>query len=95
MCRPKAEKKRRFRIKIGWTTLRKRSKSMVFAEKIRFSKRKILKFRACGASYTPQKPQNFRACGAATTRQFSNLQAAIALSTRAQNVFCMLLAAET
>ena len=51
--RPK--KNREFRIKIGWTTLRKRSKSMVFAEKIWFSKRKILKFRAC----TPQKPKIF------------------------------------
>ena len=68
MGRPKADFFWGFRIKIGWTTLRKRSESMIFEEKIVFSKRKTPKFSRLRRGYTPRNPKIFRACGAATTQ---------------------------
>ena len=73
-------------VKIAWTTLRKRSKSMIFAKAIAFPNRIISKISACGglhsqqcSIYTPPKHR--------LLKHFSNSQAAIALSTQAQNVF--------
>ena len=73
-------------IKIAWTKLRKRSKSMIFAKAIAFPNRIISKFSACGglhsqqcSIYTPPKHR--------LLKHFSNSQTAIALSTQAQNVF--------
>ena len=42
--------------------------SMIFEEKIVFSKRKTPKFSRLRRGYTPRNPKIFRACGAATTQ---------------------------
>ena len=93
---------RGFCVKIGWTTLRKRSKSMIFAKEIAFCKRKTPKFSRLRRGYTPSNyskhwwrcsKSKYSKCNysksnysnivheAALSKQFSNLQAAIALST--------------
>ena len=68
MSAPQAKNLWGFRIKIVWTTLRKHSESMIFEEKIVFSKRKTPKFSRLRRGYTPNNPKIFRACGAATTQ---------------------------
>ena len=96
-----------------WTTLQKRSKSMIFAKEIVFSKRIISKFSRLRRGYTPRNYSKrydvvrkaiIHKCkysksnysnivhAAALAKQFSNLHAAIALSTHAQNVFTVWLA---
>ena len=79
--------------KIAWGTLRKRSKSMVFAREIMFPKCIIYKKKPPAAGYTPSNVQFVLRASTAHSIIFSNLQAAIALSTHAQNVFYKLVGA--
>ena len=59
MSAPQAKNLWGFRIKIVWTTLRKHSESMIFEEKIVFSKRKTPKFSRLRRGYYPS---NYSKC---------------------------------
>ena len=66
--------------KIAWATLRKRSKSMIFAKETAFSKRIISK-KPPAAGYTPSNDQFILRASTAYSSIFSNLQAAFVHKT--------------